>query len=306
MPIQPCKGKLDLSANGYELKAHGSAMFPCGAYFSDMTEPAKGEIPWHWHEEIEALVVYSGAAHLYVDGAQYILRKGEGAFINSNVLHSVRMADGGRCVLKSLVFQAEMLSGSAESVFEQSYVRVLLNCRALSVVPFRSDTKWMREAVRCILDAHKAYDAEEYGYEWIVRERLSHMWYLLMRNMQPVLIQRPMRENKEIARIKVMMGYLHEHCAEKIGLQQIAAAANNSERECLRCFRKTIGMPPIKYLLKYRVSVSARLLADTDLSVTEICMQAGFDDTSYFTKTFRCFMACTPTAYRKGQTRTDL
>jgi transcriptional regulator GlxA family with amidase domain len=98
-----------------------------------------------------------------------------------------------------------------------------------------------------------------------------------------------------------MLDFLHQHYAEPLELQQIAAAANISERECLRCFQKTIRMAPIQYLLKYRVSVSARLLADTDAPITEICNQIGFDSPSYFSKIFKRFICFTPTAYRKRQ-----
>ena len=299
MPIQKCQGKLNLNAEGYESKVRGSPMFPCGAYYSDMTDPTMSEIPWHWHEEIEVLAVRAGVAQLYVNGERYSLREGEGAFINSNVLHSAWAADEMGCMLNSLVFDASLLSGAMESVFEQRYVRPLLHCHALPVVPFYRDAEWTCEAAQCVRGAYKACNDEEYGYELVVRGRLTQMWHLLVTNMRPVMKQASISENRDAVRIKMMMRHLHRHYAEKISLRQIAAAANISERECLRCFKKTIGMPPMQYLLKYRVSISARLLADTALTVTEICTQAGFENASHFSKTFKYFMSCTPTVYRK-------
>lgn len=64
---------------------------------------------------------------------------------------------------------------------------------------------------------------------------------------------------------------------------------------------KNIRITPIQYLLKYRISVAARLLENTDISITEICNRVGFDNPSYFSKIFKRFMRFTPSDYRKQQ-----
>lgn len=289
--IQTCK--LIIDTNRHELEVRGTPMFPCGGYNVTV------DIPWHWHEEIEVVVVSSGTAHVSLTGMDFTLQKGEGVFINSNVLHSIQSVGDAGCTLNSFVFHAKLISGAPESVFEQRYVRPLLDCVILSGVTFYCEIEWQRQAVQCIREAYEAYDMEDYGYELLVREKLSHMWYLIVKNMQSVLEQQHRSESQDTVRIKGMLDFLHQHYTEPLELQQIAAAVSISERECLRCFQKNIGMAPIQYLLKYRVSVSARLLADTDAPITEICNQIGFDSPSYFSKIFKRFMCSTPTVYRK-------
>ena len=73
-----------------------------------------------------------------------------------------------------------------------------------------------------------------------------------------------------------------------------------SESECLRCFRSSIGMPPIQYVKRYRVQKAAELLTSTDQKIAEIGAQCGFQDTSYFTRTFREIKGVTPGEYREG------
>ena len=97
-----------------------------------------------------------------------------------------------------------------------------------------------------------------------------------------------------------MLDFIHTHFAESLDVSQIAHSANLSQRECLRCFQKTIGIPPIQYLLKYRISVAARLLTSSDMPITTICNDTGFDSPSYFSKLFKRWMGCTPTSYRKA------
>ncbi|MFA6850981.1 MAG: AraC family transcriptional regulator [Selenomonadaceae bacterium] len=300
MSKQICR-KLILDTDRRELEVRGTPMFPCGAYFSDLSNNVTGDIPWHWHEETEVVIVRSGAMHVKLNGMDFTLQKGEGAFINSNVLHSMQIIGDAGCTLNSLVFHSNLVSGTTESMFEQRYVRPLLDCNILPGVPFHCEIKWQYQAVQCISEAIKIYDLNKFGYELLIREKLSHIWYLIIKNMQSLLKQPKQSECQDTVRINAMLDFLHQHYAEPLKLQQFAAIANISERECLRCFQKTIRISPIQYLLKYRVSVSARLLTDTDASITEICNQVGFDSPSYFSKIFKRFILFTPIAYRKRQ-----
>ena len=296
MPVQKCC-KLNLDSRRYELEPRGTPMFPVAGYFFDIYN---GEMPWHWHEEIEVLIVRSGMMKLCINGEHHILRQNEGAFINANVLHSIQPVDDEDYAGDSLVFHSSLISGTAESVFERRYVRTLLNCCSIPAVIFNLDTEWRRQAIACINDAFEAYITEEYGYELAVRENLSRMWYLIVKNMNSLLSGQDAKENQDTIRMKVMIDFLHKQYAERLTVGKIAGAANISQRECLRCFQKSIGISPMQYLLKYRVSVSARLLLETSLTVAEICTQSGFENPSYFTKIFKRFMSCTPSAYRKS------
>ncbi|MBV7273982.1 AraC family transcriptional regulator [Clostridium sp. PL3] len=300
MSVEVCKLIL-CDINQHELKVRGTPMFPCGGYFADISDNVTGDIPWHWHEEIEAVVVSSGAMNMSLNGTNFTLKKGEGVFINSNVLHSMQIVGDTGCILNSFVFHSNLISGTAESVFEQRYVRTLLGCDTLPGIPFYCGVDWHRQAVQCIQEAYEAYKEEEFGYELIVREKLSHMWYLIVKNMMSILKQQNQNKNYNIVRIKNMLDFLHYHYDEPLELHQIAAVVNISERECLRCFQKSIGMTPIQYLIKYRVSVAVRLLEETNTPITEICSRVGFDSPSYFSKIFKRFMRCTPSSYRKRQ-----
>ena len=102
-------------------------------------------------------------------------------------------------------------------------------------------------------------------------------------------------------RLRHMLELIQKEFAEPLHLSQIARAANIGERECLRCFQRTIGISPLQYLLRYRVSQAALLLRETTLPVAEIGMRCGFDSPSHFAQTFRKYFSITPSAYRKGR-----
>lgn len=96
-----------------------------------------------------------------------------------------------------------------------------------------------------------------------------------------------------------MIGFVEEHYGEKITLQEIAQSAGLGERECGRCFSRSIGMPPIEYLNRYRIRQAARLIVQTSDPIGQIAEQCGFSSDSYFGKMFREQMGCSPREYRK-------
>ena len=96
-----------------------------------------------------------------------------------------------------------------------------------------------------------------------------------------------------------MLRHIQRSFAEEITVADIARSALISESECLRCFRDTIGVPPIQYVKRYRVQRAAELLSATDRKIADIGAQCGFQDTSYFTRSFREIKGMTPGEYRR-------
>ena len=89
---------------------------------------------------------------------------------------------------------------------------------------------------------------------------------------------------------------------DDIKLADIAKAADIGERECLRCFQKTIQLSPIQYVLKYRIIRGAEmLLHNPENSISEIATACGFESPSNFSKIFKRFYKCTPREYRKKE-----
>lgn len=183
---------------------------------------------------------------------------------------------------------------------EQRYVRPLLDCCRLPAIHLKSDDQWQRSAIQSILDAFAAFEAGAYGYELLVREKLSHLWLLLVQSNAD-LLKESSSASVDALRMKDMLAFIHQNYTNTITLTDISNAAAISERECLRCFKRAIGRTPMKYLLYHRISVSADLLRSTSLSITEICRQCGFESPSYFSMMFRKLMEKTPKEYRAAK-----
>lgn len=86
--------------------------------------------------------------------------------------------------------------------------------------------------------------------------------------------------------------------AERIDVDDMAAAAGLSKAHFSREFRKAFGETPRGYLLTRRLERAASLLRHTDQSVAEICFSVGLQSVGSFTSSFTRTYGMSPTAYR--------
>ncbi len=95
-------------------------------------------------------------------------------------------------------------------------------------------------------------------------------------------------------------GYIDEHLAEDIPLAELARLAQLSPYHFARAFKQSLGLPPHRYHIGRRIERAKHLLSDRDLSVTQVALTLGFQETSSFTATFRKFAGRTPTEFRRA------
>ena len=67
-----------------------------------------------------------------------------------------------------------------------------------------------------------------------------------------------------------------------------------------KIFTQMTGKPPIQYLNSYRIEMACNMLLTTDLSITDICLNCGFNDLSYFIKTFKKEKNISPKKFRNS------
>ena len=294
MALSPC-GSVVTDRQGRELLEHGTPLFPVACYHDNINEM---NVSWHWHDELEVLVVETGNARVAVNGTERIVKRGGGCFINTGALHGVWPEGTEICRLRSVVFHPRLVGGSVDSILWQKYLEPLLSGSCCSCVYFTNTAGWEGEALRAIREAWQLCVAEGTGFEFETRERLSRLILLLFQNC-PAREKKPSEKAlRDGRRIKLMLQYIQERYGEELTLGKIAQSAAVSENECLRCFRGMIGYTPMQYVRQVRIQKAAELLAATDRKISDIGGACGFQEMSYFAKTFREMKGCTPKEYR--------
>ena len=287
--------RVNVDSKGMDIARHGTAAFPVASYHDDLS---KYDIDWHWHEEMEAVVLTAGSVVFAAGNRKYTLQAGEGFFINSGALHGAWALDTSGCRFHSLVFHPRLVGGSTDSVFYQNYVRPLMENPTVEGIILSPRIPWQADACAAIENAWQACAQEPVGYAFQVRTNLSQLLCLLQ-SSTPDGSAPNKKHLRSAERIKNMLRYIHDNFSQDLNTTSIAQSAGVSESECLRCFHTIIGTTPIQYLRQYRIQRSAQLLAGTREPVADIAARCGFQDVSYFTKTFRELRGCSPTEYRK-------
>lgn len=294
MPASICG--LRTSTNGRELKQHGTAQLPAAFYDDDLT---RMPVPWHWHDELEAGIITGGTAIIAAGTEKRALPEGTAFLISSGVLHAAWDGGGGNSRIHSIVFHPRLVGGSPDSVFWQKYLRPVLAHPALKSVWLTESGTWHADALTHIARAWESGIAEGSGFELTVREELSRLM-LLLSGQSPSSGKPPSeKELRDGERIKAMLDFIHGHFAEELTASEIASRAFISESECLRCFKGTIGSTPVHYLKGIRLQHAAERLASTDDKITRIGADCGFQDMSYFARTFRDAYGLSPSEYRR-------
>jgi transcriptional regulator GlxA family with amidase domain len=105
----------------------------------------------------------------------------------------------------------------------------------------------------------------------------------------PALLRRLLRAKDRID------GASHEDWT----VQKLAEVSGVSPAHFARSFKQAFGVPPHRYLLTRRIERATALLRDTDLSITEIAFQTGWESLGTFGRIFRDITGESPRAVRK-------
>jgi AraC-like DNA-binding protein len=87
--------------------------------------------------------------------------------------------------------------------------------------------------------------------------------------------------------------------AAPLDVAALARVAHVSPAHFARQFRAVFGETPHRYLQRRRIERAMELLRDTDLPVTEVCLEVGFASLGTFSRTFSAVVGESPSAYRE-------
>ena len=99
--------------------------------------------------------------------------------------------------------------------------------------------------------------------------------------------------------VRKVIDYIEEHLEEKLNLEQIAEHAGYSRFHLNRIFMEETGGTIHKYVQERRLTMAAEKLVDTDMDITQIAYDAGYQSQQAFSLAFKQVYLCPPGAYRK-------
>ncbi len=96
-----------------------------------------------------------------------------------------------------------------------------------------------------------------------------------------------------------VLWYINQHYQEDLSLESLARQFHISASHLRRIFKQVYEISPITYLIKRRIAIATDYLLKTDLSVTEVARQVGYENVTHFSHLFAARIGCTPSQFRE-------
>jgi len=278
---------------GYnELKQHGTLDFPIQLYHVDKNHP-KFEMASHWHQSLEIIRIMEGNLEIKLDKRIFNAKKGDVVFVNSEVIHSAIPSEN--CVYECIVMHLELLFTKDEA--SKFFIESILNSDYIieEFIP-KSDTILARD----INNLFNAMNNMSSGYKFKVIGSLYQLFGTIIDNhlYRSSHYSEESLKDKSIPKLKKVLYFIRSNYDKPITLEDMAEYTEMSPKYFCSFFKKMTLKTPMEYLKAYRIERAARMLLNTDESVTDIAYSSGFNDLSYFIKTFKEVKGVTPQKFR--------
>jgi AraC-like DNA-binding protein len=103
-----------------------------------------------------------------------------------------------------------------------------------------------------------------------------------------------------------LIKYIQEHLQQKIDLKSLSELACMSGSTFYRYVKKATGLSPQELILRERIKYAKSLLSKSNLLITEVAYDAGFEDPNYFTRAFKKTEGLTPKQYQQKVSQSSL
>ena len=261
----------------------------------------------NWHKELEFIYVYQGRLSLTVADKKASLKEGDIAVVNMDEIHYGEAIAPFNCEIFVFLVSIEQ-SLPANNAGACRSLQQLLN-EELRLTPLIApQAPRYAELLSCLMGMYTLYKERKEGFELQALSLVYELFSILFSVKNFYLVaDTPIstQTQEKINRLKKVLSYIDQNYGQKIYTKELADLLYMGEDNFYKFFLSLTGISPSKYILSYRMKKAAKLLAATDLPVTEVCYRVGFNTVSYFIKMFREQFGCTPKKYRSIQQNTE-
>jgi len=113
--------------------------------------------------------------------------------------------------------------------------------------------------------------------------------------------QRRREKRDELKRLHPILQYIDTHFNEPLNVAELAARFHMHPATLRKRFNLAVGISPLRYIHRIRLSTACSFLRGTDATVAEIASDVGYQSISSFNRHFQEEYGVSPTAYRNGE-----
>ena len=298
----------DTDYNLYSMHAHGvdRPKIPIRIYHRKHSQ--NSPVPMHSHDFLEIALVLSGSATHTIrtpegKDSSYPIRSGDVFVIVPGQNHGFSFQSEESIEITNILFNHVLVHKIAGIDEDQINFQEFLNKLSQPVRAKTSPLHLKDEAMAriCTLVSnieHKAIQRTT-GYSTMILLYFSVILSLLFR-----YYKEQGTDHEEVVKaglVTQILQYINQHYQEEITLLQLSELTHFSTRQITRRFKQAVGISISEYVLSQRMNHARELLSTTGMRITDIALEVGFNNPSYFCEQFHKVMGCTPNQFRNGE-----
>lgn len=289
----------DKEISGYvEKKRHGDVLLPFVIY-GTMMPTLFSSFPLHCHEEVEVVLNDCGRCRYTVSGENIDLEFGDMIVIMPWVLHSFRLVEEEDYFLAATyLFSLDMITNHTVDVCASKYFLPMLGRKCNDYCVIRYHSEHYDEFRPIAVQLFDTYFDHDQFFELKLKSLINDLMFKLLRYGY-IEIKSETPEGNDVRIVRKVVDYISENYMENITLAGLAQLVNLSETGLSRLFRNITGMSCIDYVIEYRMTKAMGMLRSTDKPIIEVAYETGFNNISYFNRTFKKHCNQTPSEFRK-------
>jgi AraC-like DNA-binding protein len=264
--------------------------------FTSIGKEEEQEPAWHYHKEIEFVLVLEGVHEMYTPSQKYELYPGDVVVIGASQLHRGRGSLGRQGTYIVLHVDLEPYFDPAMMHYTRHFMEVLSPLEELNYI-FQQSLHVRQQVGAIIKEIHEEVILKKKGYEIAVSMHIKHLLLTLLRNDDRGLLLAHEFVDADV--LRPVTAYVEEHLADKIDMTEVSRIAGMSYAYFSKYFKKKVGLSFTDYVNRKRIAKAERMLATSSKNVTEIAAIVGVENMAHFYELFKRFNGCTPRQYKQ-------
>lgn len=281
--------------------SHGDLLFNLAVHLTEHKIATDIMLYSHWHEELEILYIVDGSMLLQVDLQSFIVNKGDIIIIPPNLIHGASCYNNSPCKFYAIVFHPSLISSVFNDAIQQNYLEPFFIKTNRKFHYINSKAEEHTKTLSYITSIIEIFNLKTFGFELLIKAYILQMFYIII---QFHSIENSKLKSEDVIttlRIKKILTFLEENYHNPFSLSDWAESISLSKEQFCRIFKKHFNNTPIEYLINYRISKAVDLLINSNLSITDIAFETGFESSNYFTIVFKNKMNSAPREYRNNK-----
>ena len=275
-----------------EDRPRGTYEFPFEFHHIDENHP-RYIMSYHWHVEYEIIRILSGEFTVTLDEKSFKATQGDVIFVHSGILHSGIPVN---CVYQCIVFDMNVFL-KLNSVCAD-YIQKIVH---QDILIFHHFDNCYPDVLGIVNSLFHAMEEKKTGYELSVIGQFYHFFGIVFGNHYYLDSQpKARRDYKRILQLKQVVEFIEKNYASPLTLSQLSESVSMSPKYFCRFFSEMTHQTPMDYLNRQRIEQACYELSTTGDSITDIAYRNGFNDLSYFIRTFKKYKGTTPGKYNKS------